>query len=332
MHSAPVVANLDFEGVVIGAGRHLDARIAIGEGGISGIVEQVDDGVMQRRNHFDATRTNRAIDREAGFGLRAQQIERILRCGTQLGHADPLGRVVASELAEQGADCRERCIQLVRRACRLGGDGEDALVAKGTHVLKLRFSLLGTQGACESGNEEPEHPRGDGEADRHSGQMQVEKQTAAASIADFRQHNEKPHQHQIGGHSECRHCRHRAQGQGRGCQRDGHDQQGHERVARATGQVQQVAQNEGIDGDMGDRLPPGHSRFLAESPDDQDVERTEHRDCREQPGHRNRKTENLGDEHDCDELAANRAQTQPDKSCHELTRSMRPGMARVLSH
>ena len=31
MHSAPEIANLDFKGVVIGAGRHLDARIAVGD-------------------------------------------------------------------------------------------------------------------------------------------------------------------------------------------------------------------------------------------------------------------------------------------------------------
>src|SRR5690606_27234946 len=99
------------------------------------------------------------------------------------------GRGFAGQLGKQGADGRQRRIQLVCGACRLRGDGEDAFVEQGTHALVFYFRLLRTQGARQSGNEEAEHARSDGEADRHAGQVQVEEQAVAAGIADFRQDN-----------------------------------------------------------------------------------------------------------------------------------------------
>src|SRR5690606_28480831 len=149
-HAATVVAHLDFEDVAIGARGHLDARIAIGERGVGGIVEQVDDGVLQGRNNRDATRANFVVDGETGLRFRAQQTERIARCRTELGDTDPFGnagQLVAADL-DQFAQDVAATIRLadeqleIRLQGRAGGVFTGQLGKQGADGRQRRIQLV----------------------------------------------------------------------------------------------------------------------------------------------------------------------------------------------
>jgi hypothetical protein len=260
-------------------------------GSIRRIVEQIADRLFQRG--IEGQPRHRTVPgyREGGTGLRphrlparhhsAQPVEGILRVqrfgsrrAAALRHAadDALaerdllahqGQVgahiriqpgVALQFANQHRDRRQRRAQFMRGARRHAAQGHHSLVAQGLLARSREMPVTLADRRRHARDEPGDHCRGNHEGQPHSGQV---KACRTLDIA-HRQRQVQPGQQRIDRHREHRYGSGQPAWQRQCRHRDRDQQQGYQRIRRATGKIEQHRQRHQVDTELAEQLTSAH--------------------------------------------------------------------------